>query len=242
MKTIKNLFLCALALIFIVTALYLIISYQYNGFSKKEQDAILKSYIKSECADFIYSDGSKSVDEAAEMINTFVLSLPNNINQEFLSEWKVIMGKSIASDTASNVAGATSWNTRIIRLNLYDDPEIIHKTFIHEFGHYFDLAHGYISKSAEFQELYIKHNDSFIEKDTFVPAEYSTSTAQEFFASVFKEYYVSPEHLQSIIPEAYEYIDQVTNEATTSNSWLYKAKNNVLGFFRQLNNQDVLIT
>lgn len=230
----KNALLCFLALFLVGAIFCFIISHQYTNYSTQDQSAAISRYTQSEASDFIYTDESRQAHRAIKKINQFIQSQPSSLTEDFLNEWKVIIAKDVTLDYSESTAGLTVWQSRLVLLNTYDDSYIVYGTFIHEFGHYFDMSHGFCSKSPKFQTLYAKYKDIYCEQDQFIPASYTSSTAQEFFASIFKEYYLYPEHLKALAPEGYEFIDSVINDATTHSSWQYDVKNNVMGYYRSL--------
>ena len=105
-------------------------------------------------------------------------------------------------------------------------------TFIHELGHWFDLSYGYLSESNTFYTIYESYKGIFTEVDQLVSKDYTSSSAQEFFASAFKEFYLNSSHLLSTAPEAYTYIENAIN--TASNSEHSNLKYNIIGFFRNV--------
>lgn len=220
------------AVIFIVGFVCEIISYQYTHFSIEEQNKEITGYIPVENAEYIYTDGYYESKEASKLIATFISKLPSCITKKFTSNWKVVLAKNRLEDYSNTASGVTLWSKKVILLNAYKDIQITYNVFIHELGHWFDLSYGYLSESNTFYTIYESYKGIFTEVDQLVSKDYTSSSAQEFFASAFKEFYLNSSHLLSTAPEAYTYIENAIN--TASNSEHSNLKYNIIGFFRNV--------
>lgn len=229
-KFIKKAFLGVAALLFVAIILCLIISSQYTSYSVTKQAEATDGYIQTNGAEYIYTDESLEAKQAAEKIADFVESLPVGTSDNFTSEWKVIIGKSTPG--TSSYAGLSSWQSHVVYINTHEDTSLIYRVFVHEFGHYFDMAQGFHSESKEFQEIFAKYKDTFKEQDEMVPEKYSTSSVQEFFASVCKEYFLYPDHLKDTAPNAYDYFDNALQAASSKQSDIQQIQNNIIAFLR----------
>lgn len=231
MRRVKQiiLFLAALILFFVLICAFISLRYMY--YSETEQNRIINGLQSTINAEYIYTDNSTEAIKAAKKINKFLENQPKNIAKDFFPTWKIAIAKDAASSRAEGVGGLTNWMYRIIIINTYQDSDYTYQTFIHEFGHYFDCSHGYCSQSPEFKKIYQKYKSTFTEKDQNIPKEYPTSNSEEFFAAVFKEYFLYPEHLSKNASEAYKYIQNIYNIATENNSIISKTKNNIMAYY-----------
>ena len=229
MKIIKQLLLLCVFLLVIFFFFCVIVISKYTYFSEDAQKSLIKGYTQSEI-DYIYVDDIDKTNLSIEKISTYIGGLDNDLTHNFFSDgWKIVLGENVLCDYSEGYAGVTIWESRTILLNSYDDPEIEYRVFIHEFGHYFDLANGFLSSSSEFKKLYTLYKDSYTELDELIPDKYPRSTPQEFFASCFKEYYYCPEHLRSIAPLAYDFLNNHIKAASSPFSECEAAKRNFIG-------------
>lgn len=214
MKIIKRtITICALLLFFFAIFAGAVMC-KYTYFSQAKQDALVSDYIKSEI-EYIYVDNIEESEQAVKTISAFLAELDANLTNDFFSKgWKIVLAEDALSQYTETSAGITVWDDRTIFLDRYEEPEVIEKVFVHEFGHYFDLANGYLSASSDFIALYDLYKDSYKEQDELTPEDYPRSSPQEFFASCFKEYHYYPEHLQTIAPAVYDFLDVQIQEAT----------------------------
>lgn len=157
-----------------------------------------------------YVNEDSSVDDA-KMLNEFVESLPPVFIREFRNDWRVIIDDCVFYPTGfpNNViiSGYTDWDSRIIFIRKEANSADTLDTFVHELGHCFDFEYGSVSYSEFFNDVYDFYKDDFTEQYTNSPIGYSTSSAVEFFAACFKEYMLYPEHLKTVAPKAYNFVD-----------------------------------
>ena len=61
---------------------------------------------------------------------------------------------------------------------------------IHEFGHVYDITHGDISSTPEFQEIYNNRENinKTVLKQVITSKDYISSTSREYFAELYKQY------------------------------------------------------
>jgi hypothetical protein len=77
---------------------------------------------------------------------------------------------------------------------------------LHEFGHYFDWSHLWLSGSGEFLEVYHAEKDSFhrhIDREL-----HYISTPAEYFAESFARYIMNPDTLEKHCPDTYYYLSE----------------------------------
>lgn len=224
----KLIIILLLICIFIIVAGFLCAN-SYSSFDKSGQTSCLSNYAHIEKN--YYTDLTPNRETIAK-INSFVDSLSPSSSGAFLKEWKVVISPDMptalqqsatkqkiltgpdSSTDKVHVLGYSDWHLRLIFIRAQPDPNEVYKVFIHEMGHYFDYEFGTPSSTGEFRELYSLYRDSFSEFDPSAPTGYAISSTKEFFATVFKEYFLYPEHLLSEAPEAYFFIEDLYNSVS----------------------------
>lgn len=212
-RTIK-IFVCVSVCIVIMSLMFICV---YEYIDRAAQTSIVSNY--SYEIDNLYVDKDCNI-ENAKKINAIIDKLPFNFVREFRTDWKIVIGSSIPyafiehenipldyESQGISIDGYTNWQTRIIFIREQSDVNQMFEVFIHEIGHCLDFEYGSVSYSDEFQEVYLLYCDNFVDKDVGVLNQYCTTSRDEFFANCFKEYILSPEHLQSQSPQAYIFID-----------------------------------
>lgn len=219
--------------IFAIIGCYLC-SRSYSRFDQDGQKAILANY--SPAAENVYTDVTPN-SETISQLNAFISSLPPNVSKVFSDEWKIIISPNLptalnlrnseqqAEPNSSNslqeplsVLGYSDWHFRLIFLKAQPEPDATYKVFIHELGHCFDYEFGTPSANDEFQQIYNQYKDTFIEADYLDLVSYANSSPEEFFATVFKEYFLTPEHLKTNAPLAYSFIADLYNEVSSNDA------------------------
>ena len=86
---------------------------------------------------------------------------------------------------------------------------------LHEVGHFvscsFQKVNGInLTQTAEWQEIYKKERDKFWQENSFSQAgdTYAATSANEFFAECFQQYYLAPKTLQKHCPQAYRFVER----------------------------------
>lgn len=149
-----------------------------------------------------YISKDSSIDDV-KPLNDFVDTLPPVFIREFRKNWTIIIGQ----HDNNEIGGYTDWGSRLIFINKQANYVDTLDIFIHELGHCFDFEYGSVSYSSLFDDVYYLYKDNFSEQYTNSPDGYSTSSSVEFFATCFKEYMLYPEHLKTVAPEAYAFVD-----------------------------------
>ena len=159
-----------------------------------------------------YIAGNDCADDA-RAIDDFVDTLPEAFVKEFRDSWIVIIddNKLTSVDLSSNtmVAGYTDWSERTIFITEQKQVADTLEIFVHELGHCFDFEYGSKSYSTFFKDIYAMYKDDFVDQSTLAAKGYATSSSMEFFAVAFKDYLLYPEHLNSVAPMAYKFIDSM---------------------------------
>lgn len=219
----KTTFTLVCLFVFLIIGCYLCV-YSYSRFEHEEQVLCLKNYFAT--SENIYTDVTPN-EETTLKITEFISSLSPNISSVFLKDWKIIISPNapralnLSTDEIQHpstesentteiisILGYSDWHLRLIFIKAQPDPVTMFHVFVHELGHCFDYEFGTPSSTDKFKQIYALYKDTFIEIDnTNTSVNHINSTEEEFFATVFKEYFLSPEHLKINAPQAYEFFD-----------------------------------
>lgn len=216
-----------LVLFFIIVGF--VLTWSYSKIDKEAQETALKDL---HCfSDNFFTDSEDNQDCINKIIQSMSL-LDSNVLSSFHKEWKVMVSDEIpfylqlrAPGTEIDLLqrsqnqevvteGYTNWHLRLIYVKPNSDPQISANVFLHEIGHFFDFEFGLPSYSERFEYIYSLYKDSFYEKDPHSTDGYATSSSSEFFATVFKEYVLFPDHLLEYAPDAYSFIDTLYKEVS----------------------------
>ena len=164
----------------------------------------------------------------------FISSLSPNVAKVFSKDWGFIVTdklpqrtEHITDETYSDsdvlnehsfIVGISNWRTRTVFIKLESDKAKLHSIFIHELGHCFDHEFGSLSSTDEFENIYSLYKDSYVEQTCYSPEKYASISESEFFATLFKEYFISPNHLKLQAPEAYDFIDSIYTKVSGDDS------------------------
>lgn len=135
--------------------------------------------------------------------------VPESVRNAFTEDgWEfVLTDKSIAGTyygtELGSIAGLTNTVDKIIYIE--DRENAIRRATVHEFGHYVDVAYGWISTSDEWIEIYRSEKDKLNEIGR-IGDGHTTSSATEYFAEVFQQAINYPETCKESAPQSYEYI------------------------------------
>lgn len=250
----KKLLCVLLALVVFIISFAFYCTYSYSRINKKTHAAVLADY--SLITDNVYSDSSITEDTMyafenfiSVLLPAFISQLSTNVVAPFNEDWSVIISAEFPAtlekfnsenslkapdqiDLDYVISGYSNWQLRIIYIYLQADPSKMYESFIHELGHCFDYEFGSPSLSGEFLDIYSTYKASSAEKGEDAFSKYAVSTTSEFFASVFTEYFLTPEHLEEIAPDAYHYFDnlykEVTNNSRAASTLKYDLQSAVL--------------
>lgn len=230
----KLVIILSAVLLFIVVASFVYVGV-YSYFNADEQTLTLKDY--SNIQDNFYSDKNNKDDNLANIkqLEGFISSLPPNVAMVYAKDWvfiitdkiplkalkmidKEVPGNSDSSDEDVIISGVCNWHTRAVFLKSEPDVKRFETIFIHELGHCFDYEFGSLSSTDEFKNIYLMYKDTYVEQTYYSPENYAASSESEFFATLFKEYFISPDSLKLQAPEAYDYIDTIYKEVSEDGS------------------------
>ncbi len=173
-------------------------AYTYAAFA----DTVVSSGNTIRCQ--TVSGGSEGTAEAVE---EELGKIPASLRKDFVSSgWHIYttkeeLGKNYFNSEHSSVYGCTFYDEKLI---LISDNEVeARKATIHEFGHFFDYNHGYLSETDEFKIIYEKEHAVM---DKTLKDTCKLTDTGEYFAECFSYYINSPELLKQTAPETYFYI------------------------------------
>lgn len=242
----KSLKLLILVVVFIFIAGYFL-AYSYARFDISEQTEIIEDF--AIVSDNFYTD-NKTHLASIDQMQEFISCLPSSISDTFRKEWKVVVSSKVPAgllgymddqqdmlviDNPSKVietGGYSNWHLRIIYVKAYSDPEETFHVFLHEMGHFFDYEFGCLSLQQDFRRIYSLYANTFHEADIYSSDNYGISSPAEFWATIFKEYFLFPEHLTNETPEIYSFFQtvyqEVVNNVDASNTLRYDLESALL--------------
>lgn len=190
----------------------------YSHFNDPGQTSCLAAYTK--VSDNVYTDATPNPETLSEL-NALLSNLSPNVSKVLQRDWKVIISpippKSlniINETTTSSVLGYSDWHLRLIYIKAQPDTDATREVFIHELGHCFDYEFGTPSATDEFLQIYAQYKDELPELDHPGVTNPTNTSPEEFFATVFKDYFLFPEYLKTTIPKAYYFFDAIYTEAS----------------------------
>lgn len=102
-----------------------------------------------------------------------------------------------------SIAGVTDFGKHVIFLDNRVNP--VKNSMLHELGHFVDYSNGWASDSAEFRKIFNKEKYTYVDC-TSVGDGHETSSAKEYFASVFQSILIDEENCKKTAPKSYEFI------------------------------------
>lgn len=157
----------------------------------------------------IYIDKDTDIDY--DFINNTITHLKSNeIYEDFYNRnGKILLTKELEdynnlNNDASITLGYIDYKKNLIAIAECLDDEKLKGTIYHELGHYFDKRNNSPSKKdEEFKELYNKYKDIYWDYGSH--SGYCSTNTAEYFASIYKDYYLYNSHLKNKAPELYNY-------------------------------------
>ena len=142
-----------------------------------------------------------------------IAQLPQEVQDELReNNWQIIQTSQITDETTAslsqagdhNIVGLTVPDQHVIYLS--KDDLTAHYTFFHEAGHVLDGIHDWVSRSGEFNAIYQEEKDSYADANYHQASGYATSSAQEYFASVFCDIMLNNQKNLESVPQTVEFI------------------------------------
>lgn len=208
---------CSILALVIASYVYVL---AYGHFNSEAQSTVLENY--SLVKDNLYAvDDTESPGENIAVIGDFLQSLAPNVLATFRDKWAIVFVDEMpvssdnteeqpSGDTTETV-GYCDWHSRLIYVKSETNLDKFRAAFVHELGHAFDYEFGTPSAMDEFESIYLLYKENYQELTSFSTKDYTTGSSVEFFATMFKEYFLAPEHLKSFAPKAYDFIDTIYN-------------------------------
>jgi len=231
---VKKLFVAITVFLLFVIIAGFVYTYAYGFHNTDEQTIILKDCINIQ--NNIYSGNNTDVNmDAVEQMDNFISSLSTNVAKVFSRDWVFIVTVQMPFNVLDNtnketsytpdnpnqniiINAVTNWRTRTVFIKSESDMKKFKTIFIHELGHCFDYEFGSLSSTDEFKDIYLLYKDTYVEQLRYSPEKYASSSEAEFFATLFKDYFISPHSLQLQAPEGYDFIDTIYKEVSGDNT------------------------
>ena len=155
----------------------------------------------------IFIDDEEYLEDSVKIMESVYSKLPSHIANVIKNEWSIVVSLDEPIKTNSQVvaAGVTYSNVSVIWLSRYFDETVMS----HEIGHAIDSYLGHPSLSSEFDNIYNKYWNEYLEFGAERINKHSTSDSSEFFAALFADYIVYPDYLKEQAPDAYAYFERI---------------------------------
>lgn len=164
----------------------------------------------------VHADSSNDVgiiqnldDVNEDLIERFEESyklIPENVRTHFEnSGWGIYAIKNLGQkkyDKKISILALTIVDEKAIYI---DNREKAVNSVIHEIGHYIDFSYGFISQSAEFNEIFNEEMPVFIKLHKTNKA--NTNTPVEYFAEFFEVMMIEPELVMTKCPKTFGFIE-----------------------------------
>lgn len=177
---------------------------------------IAKADVVVSYGDTIKCQTNGDVDEQiVEMVEAELNKIPSKIREKFVqSGWHIYvtdesLAKAYYNGIHKTVYGVTFYEKKLILID--NSLEAASTATIHEVGHWFDNYFGNISNTKEFNAIYNKENEKFL--NTF--SRGCKMDIGEYFAESFYRYIVSPDAMKKVAPETYLFIQAYANTMQT---------------------------
>jgi len=156
-------------------------------------------------------------DNVLSNVEVAFKKVPSKLIKMFQDDnWTIQIVSKIKDE--ENISGLTDYKEKSIYIlgdNLGQEVE----TLIHEMGHYLDYKLGFISEKEEFNLLYNKYSNDYIEYQyknfsniDLEEMNYLKTNNKEFFASTFKDYIVAPIYIEETAPGIHKFINKIIKD------------------------------
>ena len=211
---IKRFFTTSVIVVFVMALLYTgaialssgIVLLERNSESYNMASQLHNKFIYSSESD-IFIDDEQYLEDSTAIIESVYEKMPKHIADIIKNEWSIVVSldEPIKTDSQIVAAGVTYSNVSVIWLSRYFDETVLS----HEIGHAIDSYLGNPSLTSDFNSLYNKYWNSYLEYGSERINKHSTSDSSEFFAALFADYIVYPDYLKENAPEAHAYFDNL---------------------------------
>lgn len=154
-----------------------------------------------------YKDDIVDINDSNERFEIVYDKLPEHLLNIIKNNWVILVSEKepIKIETAILPAGCTYSKERVIWLMDGFNEE----TLCHEIGHALDISLGTKSESKGFYCFYGKYWNVYKEFNNVAIDKHSTSTSDEFFASLFTDYILHYDYLNEHCPDVVIYFDNL---------------------------------
>ena len=205
--------------------------------NQEEQVSAAEEYFVK---DEMYVSNYHMGEELAENLNeVYWNNIPSSLKKVIVDDWTMILDTELPSSMQAMVAvgqntydktglilgGLTYHQKRLVYVNISVDYDGFLNSYIHELGHVASYEYGTLHGSPEWKSLYYNN------KDKADCDGYFSSDSAEFFAWAYAEYFISPEDLESSLPDVYAYIDELNHTELDENTELFTGIKGIANMF-----------
>lgn len=209
LKLFKVCFRIARLLTLAILGAMLIFVFIIENSSMQMQSEIHNNYKKTNISNIYVSEEIANFDTSK--ITDVLDGLPKPVHDAIYDDWIIVISNETpleAFATHGSTMGITYYEYNIIWMH----SDFTANHFAHECGHVFDFITGELHRTKEFESLYWNNWDKYIKHDETNPDSHSVSSAGEYWADMYSEYYCYPEYFKEHFSEAYEYFNRVSEE------------------------------
>ena len=208
MKKILRVLLRIIITIFILVMSYIGIN---EGMALYTQDKISAELLDTS-ERYIFMENREQEQKITDSFNAVLDQIPDQFAKKFKSQWIVVVAEhppyemsKLATIPSEKIAGLTLHSGKAIWISS-DIDELYVSVFAHEIGHFIAYELRGTDYSETFYKIYEKYKDSYVQYGTETVSIYDSSTPNEFYATLCKEYICHPDYLKEHCIEGFEYI------------------------------------
>lgn len=222
----KRRLLFALALALIILVIVMNYKIKYSPALNTAVDSALT--IRKAVIPITYEEDIPS--ERLTEIQKGVSYLPMDLIDTFVAEgWHIAAVKEIKNDNdifPFSAIGETDFGTKTITIQIEEllpqsITDVVALRTVHEMCHYADKYYGSITDTTDWQEIYTKNKEGYIEYEysgikatdaTDKAINYASSDKYELFACSMKDYFIHPDYVKQRYPEVFEFYTQLEKD------------------------------
>lgn len=148
----------------------------------------------------------------------YLYMVPENIRNDFNRQgWKIVItDKSLSDelDIGYEISGATIPKDKTIMI--YGSQSCIRYALVHEIGHYIDYRSNFISKTADFKNLYLQHGNEMLDYNSnYIQAAFSE---EEYFAELYRAAIIGDYKLRFMFSDDIKFVINIANNVGMVNN------------------------
>lgn len=148
----------------------------------------------------------KEMNEKMKLIPQNLLNTFYNNGYQLVLTTKSIQGNYYNGSVSGPIAGLFMGDRNTIYVAAIE--RYIDMALLHEFGHFLDSLHGYVSTTDEFVQIFYEEKEYLT---TFSYDNHYKSNTKEYFAESFEQIIENPERCRNEVPKTYEFITRYMN-------------------------------